>query len=73
MRTVVILLACAFTQAAMAADWERAIFTGESEAAGVAHLKCYYRSISGYEFSIIVKGMCPGMVHVNPETGDVRQ
>ena len=73
MKTAFILLAFAVSQVAAAANWELAMFTGDSEEAGAAHLKCHYKANSGYEFSIIVKGMCPGFVYVNPETGEVRE
>lgn len=53
--------------------WEAATFTGQSPTGDAMLTRCSYRTLGGYEFSIIVRGICPFSVQVNPETGQVKR
>jgi hypothetical protein len=58
-----------------AADWQMATLTG-AESADAGHMRCHYRALSGYEFSIVSTlgvNACPASVQVDLETGQVRR
>lgn len=33
--------------------------------------RCFYRTLGGFEFAMISRGICPFSVRVNPETGEI--
>ena len=53
--------------------WETATNIGESSTGDLMLTRCHYQTLGGYEFSIVVRGMCPFSVQVNPETGQVKR
>ena len=53
--------------------WETATNTGQSSTGDIMLTRCNYQTLGGYEFSIIVRGICPFSVQVNPETGHVKR
>lgn len=53
--------------------YETAMNTGESPTGDYMLNNCHYETIGGYTFSIIVRGVCPAIVRINPETGDVKR
>lgn len=46
--------------------------TGESSTGDPILTKCHYETITGYKFSVVVRGMCPYIVKINPETEQVK-
>lgn len=62
-----------FVSTASYAGWETGYRTGESDTGDWRYTRCYYETMHGYEFSIVVKGMCPYSVKINPETGQVQK
>lgn len=36
---------------------------------GVQYCRCTYQAVDGFIFSINVKGFCPVMIQIDPETG----
>lgn len=72
MRNVIVGLVLAVVAGAAMAEFEYATYQGNDMPVGTT-TRCYYRSMSGFEFSINVKGACPGSVQVDSETGQVRK
>ena len=54
-------------------QWENAYNEGQESTGDMMLTKCIYKTIGGFSFSIIVRGMCPYSVNVNPETGQVQR
>lgn len=66
-------LSLSATTAAIAYEqWDSAMKTGESPTGDPMLTKCHYETTTGYKFSIVVRGMCPYIVKINPETGKVK-
>lgn len=66
-------LSLAATTAAIAYEqWDTAMKTSESPTGDPMLTKCHYETTTGYKFSIVVRGMCPYIVKINPETGKVK-
>ena len=70
------ILALLFSGSAYA-NWELAYFNSQHqpnpENAGGGYKKCFYKTITGYEFSFVTKdALCPAQVQVNPETAQVK-
>jgi len=76
MQMPVILLCIAslvFSSASLAQpNWEQASLVEEQPTAPGIY-RCFYETLGGYRFSIIISGPCPLSVTVNPETGQVKQ
>jgi len=76
MRKVVIplfLLCIVLSSASFAQGrWESATNVGQERTGDVMLTSCIYQTLGGYRFSIVVRGICPFSVRVNPETGQVR-
>lgn len=72
-----VLLLLVFSGSAYA-DWELATFNMQHqpnpEQMAGGYKKCFYRTIGGYEFSIVTKEWaCPVNVQIMPETGQVKK
>ncbi|MEL1784005.1 hypothetical protein KWD51_13385 [Acinetobacter baumannii] len=53
--------------------WESASNTGKSATGDLNYTNCFYKTMGGYSFSIVVRSsFCPYSVDVNPESGRVR-
>lgn len=53
--------------------WESATLTSSEPLQGAfGYMRCYYRTLGGYEFSINKQGMCKFSVKINLESGDVQ-
>ena len=72
LKKITILFAGLASTSQAFADWESANLEEEIQSSGI-YSTCIYESISGYRFSIQNKGFCPGIVHVDPETGRVKK
>ena len=53
--------------------WESASNIGQQITGVPLQTLCIYKTIGGYEFTIIVKGMCPYVVQVNLVSGQVKK
>lgn len=55
------------------AGYETATNIGQEKTGDLILTRCLYRTMGGYQFSIIVRGgLCPFSVEIDPETGRVR-
>ncbi len=52
--------------------WESATNVGRESAGDPMLSRCIYQTLGGYRFSMIVRGLCPFTVEVNPETSQVK-
>lgn len=67
---VVIFVVCFCINNAFAQGrWERATNISQSLTGDPMLVKCFYQTLGGFEFSIIVRGICPFSIEINPETG----
>ncbi len=53
-------------------QWDTAMKAAESPTGDPMLTKCHYETTTGYKFSIVVRGTCPYIVKINPETGQVK-
>lgn len=53
-------------------QWDTAMKTSESPTGDPMLTKCHYETTTGYKFSIVVRGACPYIVKINPESGQVK-
>ncbi|MBI3149637.1 MAG: hypothetical protein HYZ17_14095 [Betaproteobacteria bacterium] len=68
-----VVLSIATSTVAIAYEqWDTAMKTGESPTGDPMLTKCHYQTTMGYKFSIMVRGTCPYIVKINPETGKVK-
>ncbi|MDC5299707.1 hypothetical protein OHW83_17895 [Acinetobacter baumannii] len=53
--------------------WESATNTGKSSTGDMNYTNCFYKTMGGYSFGIVVNSsFCPYSVEINPESGRVR-
>jgi hypothetical protein len=53
--------------------WESATNTGKSSTGDMNYTNCFYKTMGGYSFGIVVNSsFCPYSVNINPESGRVR-
>lgn len=53
--------------------WESATNTGKSSTGDMNYTNCFYKTMGGYSFRIVVNSsFCPYSVEINPESGRVR-
>lgn len=73
MNKIICIFALVLASGSALAAMEYASYQGR-EMAGGSNARCFYRSMSGYEFAIIVQnGMCPVSVRIDVETGQVEK
>ncbi|MCD8245275.1 MAG: hypothetical protein LUD38_16070 [Parabacteroides sp.] len=55
-----------------AGRWESATLAGDAPTGDIMLKRCFYKTLGGYSFSTVRRGICPFTVQVNPETGQYR-
>jgi len=70
---VVLLITFGSVAAYAYGEWQSATNTGQEKTGDMFLTKCLYKTLGGYEFYIIVRGLCPFSVQVNPESGQVKK
>lgn len=61
------------TSSLASADWEYASNTGQSETGDFRYTRCYYKTMMGFEFAIVIQRFCPISIEFDPETQQWRQ
>lgn len=54
-------------------QWESAHNVDQEPTGDPLLIRCIYETIGGYRFAMIARGICPFVIQVNPETGQVRR
>lgn len=72
-RIFLLTLAITFPSVASSQSrWETATNTGSEKTGDIYLTRCFYRTLGGYEFAVVIRGVCPLTIQVHPESGQVK-